>query len=112
MLKRKKKNGQSTMEYVTLIMFILASFLVFQKYIVRGLSGRMKGVGDSFAQGRLYDPNVSAECAYDYIYHNQWYDSQCYDANCEGACLRVTATPAACSACIQNCININPLCNV
>lgn len=52
------------MEFLALILFILATFLVFQKYIVRGLSGRWKDAGDALGQGRIYDPHKTLECAY------------------------------------------------
>ena len=54
--KNKKKYGQSTMEYMLLITFIIGAMLVFHKYIVRGMWGQWKTIGDSFGSGRLYDP--------------------------------------------------------
>ena len=95
-------------EFVTLIMFILAAFIVFQKYIVRGFTGRWKGVGDSFGQGKIYDPNRSIECAYDPIYTQLWYDRKCYEDNCLETCLELSPVVADCRACIQGCQGGSP----
>lgn len=110
MLRIKNKRGQSVLEYITLTIFILSAFFIFQKYLSRGITGRLKSVGDSFGQGRIYDPNKSYECAYDYQYWNAWYDAVCYDATCEDACLRATASAAACTTCIQDCFE--PRCSL
>ena len=85
MLKRKKPGGQSLIEFLALILFILAVFLAFQKYIVRGLSGQWKGVGDALGQGRIYDPNMTTECAY-YAYPTRggfWYNRTCFEETCQ-----------------------------
>ena len=100
------------LEFIALVMFLLATFIVFQKYIVRGFSGRWKGVGDALGQGRVYDPNSTIECAANTFFQGVpavWYNQTCFEANCEPACLRSTKTPAACSACITGCQT--PYCN-
>ena len=73
------KKGQSVIEYVTLIIFIAVAILVIQKYIVRGISGRWKSVGDTFGFERQYDPQKTYRCAFDFKYTNTWYDENCYD---------------------------------
>jgi len=108
-LRWRKKNGQSVVEFTALIIFILAAFLVFQKYVVRSFSGRWKSVGDVIGQGRVFDPNTTTECAFDPEFTDTWFDAVCYRQNCEGSCLRASATPAACTACITGCHT--PLCN-
>jgi len=100
-LRRTKRQGQSMIEFVTLIMFILATFIVFQKYIVRGISGRWKGVGDAIGQGRIYDPNKTLACSYDPQYTDRWFNRTCYDENCEGACLRGFTALSNCPNCIR-----------
>ncbi len=102
-IKRRKRRGQSMFEFVALIMFILAAFLIFQKYIVRGLTGRWKGVGDSFGQGRIYDPNKTIECAANAFFDGQkvvWYNQICFEEKCTTACLEVTKSKIACEKCI------------
>ncbi len=103
MLRRDKKNGQSLIEFLALVLFILAIFLVFQKYIVRGIAGRWKTVGDSIGDGKIYDPNKTIECAFDQQYTLAWYGQIWFENNCEGACLRSSASAAACTACIEGC---------
>jgi Flp pilus assembly pilin Flp len=111
-LRRKKKDGQSMIEFATLVVFILAAFLVFQKYLVRGFSGRWKQVGESLGQGRIYDPDKTIECAANRFFTTSsvvWYNAVCFDQNCKGACLLGTKTAADCDACIGSCQT--PFCN-
>lgn len=53
-LKRKKR-GQSTLEYAVLIIIIIGALLSIQVYIKRGIQGRLKGaaddIGDQFSIG-------------------------------------------------------------
>lgn len=84
-----------------MVIFILGAFLVFQKYIARGLSGRWKAVGDSFGQGRVFSESKTKECVYDYIYFNKWYDRDCYEASCDCQTLQANAT--TCKDCIKLC---------
>ncbi len=93
------------LEYTLLIIFFLGSILLFQKYIVRTLSGRWKGVGDSMGQGRLYDPNFTIECGWR---NGVWYDMACYRANCD--CKSVAANATTCEACIASCAASQPYC--
>jgi hypothetical protein len=102
----KKRNGQSATEYVYFLLIISIVFFLFQKYLVRGVSGRLKSVGDSFGSGRIYDPNKTTECAFDFQYTNTWYDAKKFFG--EGGCgvrdcLAQTASPSACGSCIQDC---------
>ena len=102
MLRRQKIIGQSLIEYVTLIVLILSAFLVFQKYIARGFSGRWKSVGESLGQGRIFDPKLTTECIYDFQYTSNWYDQACFKADqCD--CLTVRANTTTCRDCIQGC---------
>ena len=56
MTVRVKKKASSVIEYMALIVFILTAFFVFQRYILKGLSGRWQSVGDTFGHGKQYDP--------------------------------------------------------
>jgi len=101
MLKRNPTDkAASTIEYIAVITFIIAAFLVFQRYIFRGMAGSWKAAGDTFGQGRQYDPRPfgkhgagegTKECFFDYTHckpgvrspcggeglMNTWLDRQC-----------------------------------
>ena len=53
--KRKGKKGQSTIEYVVLIMIVIGVLISIQVYIKRAVQGRMKSssddVGDQYSPG-------------------------------------------------------------
>ena len=101
MLRRTTK-AQSLIEYITLIVMILAAFLVFQKYIARGFAGRWKAVGESLGQGRIYDPRLTRECIFDFEHTRLWYDQACFKAyDCD--CLSVRSNTATCEDCIEGC---------
>lgn len=72
------KKATSTMEYVLLIIIILGALLLSQRYILRGFAGRWKAVGDSFGQGKQYDPTKTAECVWSQN-ENKWYGPDCFD---------------------------------
>jgi hypothetical protein len=95
MLFRKKKNGQSTLEYAVFIIIVLTVMFVMQKYIVRAFSGRWKGVGDSWGHGRVYSPTETVECLYGAPYAAVWYDSACFKAQ-GGDCISSQASSATC----------------
>ena len=104
---RIKKKAQSTIEYLTLVAFIMGALLVSQKYIARAINGRWKGVGESFGFGRQYDPKKTIECAYDFQFLNVWYNAVCYEQRCD--CQSVRATNVTCENCIISCQTL--LCN-
>ncbi len=94
------------LEFVALMMFLMAAFIVFQKYIVRGFTGRWKGIGDAIGQGRIFSPNRTIECAANTFFigvPEVWYNQTCFEANCEPACLRSGRNSADCSDCITSC---------
>jgi len=101
LLKRKKKTkGQSVVEYMAMTVFILAAFIIIQKYVARGLTGRWKATGDSFGQGSLYD-QTSIECAF-FPVTNSWYNVDCYEAHCiDGKCFGFLASDSRCRSCLQ-----------
>ena len=56
MLKKKKgRKGQSTVEYIVLIIIVIGALLTIQVYVKRGIQGRMKtssdDIGDQFSPG-------------------------------------------------------------
>lgn len=101
----KMKRAQTVTEYLVLISFLLAVFLLMNKYVARGIFGRWKGVGDSLSQGTgLYDLDKTLECEYDYVFTNTWYNVACYDINnCAKVCYGVSSSSAQCISCINGC---------
>ncbi len=80
-LRGKRQNkAQSIIEFAFLIVLILSTFLIFQRYITRGISGRWKSVGDALGNGRQWDPKLTTECAFDADYSTGvWYNKTCFD---------------------------------
>lgn len=124
LIKLNKLRAQSTTEYVFFMVILLGIFIYFQKYLVRGVSGRLRSVGESFAQGRIYDPVKTVnDCAYDFAYGtNKWYNATCFyrpETGCVAKCLgeQIRNTECAeclpaCQACINTCVPPNDGCNV
>lgn len=54
---RKKRKGQTTFEYVTLIIIILGVFITIGNYFKRGIQGRWKSAVDEM--GEQYDPRAA-----------------------------------------------------
>ncbi len=54
---RKRKKGQSTLEYAVLIVIVIGALLSLQVYIKRGIGGRFKSasddIGDQFSIGNM-----------------------------------------------------------
>ena len=54
-LNKRRRKGQSTVEYAVLIVIVIAALLSIQIYIKRGVSGRMRDsadqIGDQFELG-------------------------------------------------------------
>ena len=51
MFKRpKKKAGQSTLEYVILVVIVIAALLSIQFYLKRGVQGRMRSAADDIGE--------------------------------------------------------------
>jgi hypothetical protein len=104
---KHKKRGQSSLEFVALMVLLISAMIIFQKYMAQGVTGRLKGVGDSLGQGRIYDPNLTTACAFDIWFpsKDRWYEDKHFFNNCVPACLEVTKdlTPGGtCDACIGN----------
>ena len=56
-LNRKKKKGQTTIEYVVLLIIVIGAFVAIQNYMKRGLQGRWKASIDQL--GDQYDPRTA-----------------------------------------------------
>ena len=56
MLKKIKK-GQTSLEYVVLLIIVIGSFLAIQNYMKRGLQGRWRDAVDGM--GDQYDPRTA-----------------------------------------------------
>ncbi len=113
MLRRKRKYGQAVMEYLVLVIFLVSAFLVFQKYIVRAMSGRWKMVGDTWGHGRVWDPNKTEECLFDFRFTNLWYSKTCYDTqdcDCESS-MGIELIDVDCQSCVEGCVTASPMCN-
>jgi len=111
------KRAQALLEYIGLLIFVMAAFIVFQQYIARGFAGGWKKVGDTFGLERQFSPDT-IECVYDIFNEEGWYTPQCYRGEtcgnppCDCHRIDVTCGTAACNAareiqcygCIQDCI--------
>ncbi|MFC1631571.1 hypothetical protein ACFL1I_07845 [Candidatus Omnitrophota bacterium] len=60
MLRLRNKKGSSILEYVALIVLLIAAFLLMEKYVKRSLCDRWRSAGDIFGGGRQYLPNVTS----------------------------------------------------
>ena len=89
----KHRKAQTVIEYMLLLTLLMAVFLVFQKYLVRGFSGRWKTVEEGIGSGRLYSPSSTIECKYDFVHVNRWYNVDCYENSCD--CLSISASSLA-----------------
>ena len=56
MLRIRKRNGQSVLEYIILIVIVIAALLTLQVYMKRGLQGRLKqatdDIGDQYTTAK------------------------------------------------------------
>lgn len=53
------KKAVFTIEWLVLIVLIVLALLAMQLYLKRSVNGRFKSAGDSFGQGRQYEPGVT-----------------------------------------------------
>ena len=54
LLNKRRKRGQSTLEYAILIIIIIGALMTIQVYIKRGVQGRLKSAADDI--GDQYSP--------------------------------------------------------
>jgi len=92
----KAQKAASVIEYVSLVVFVLAAFYVMEGYIIRGILGKWKQAGEVFGHGRQYDPRDfsedelggTIECLYYYDVNGLevdgfWMDQKYYEENCD-----------------------------
>jgi hypothetical protein len=51
-----KKNSQSILEYLVLLIIIIASLVIMRYYLRNTLSGKLREGADSIGQGEVYRP--------------------------------------------------------
>jgi len=56
-MHRRTKKGQTTIEYVVLLIIVIGAFVAIQNYMKRGLQGRWKASIDQL--GDQYDPRTA-----------------------------------------------------
>jgi hypothetical protein len=108
--KIKQLRASAIMEYMTMIVFLCSALLVFQHYVMRGMSGNWKAAGDVFGVGRQYDPRPygvhgdgggTLECFYAYQI-NAWVSKECYNTSCADDCA-IPEFADKCKACLLTC---------
>ncbi len=118
-----KKQGASALEYMSLLIFIVAAFIAIQKYTSRGLAGKWKQAGDTFGQEHQYDPrwHTSADRGTRSCFYDKetalWVNTRCFRQNCDCSTRhsfppdQVVPDPSLgdiCTPCIQSCSQNNP----
>jgi len=113
--KKTFERAGSTVEYMALVIFLLAALLVFQRYILRAFWGKWRAAGDTFGHGRQYDPRGfgiegsdggTLQCMFVYDDPDDpandngvWVEQPCYDE-----CILTIGSEGQCRA---DCINTN-----
>jgi len=57
-IKKSVNKSQSTIEYVAVIIVLIAVFIVMRVYYKRGLQGRYRQAGDALSAGAQYPRNI------------------------------------------------------
>lgn len=71
----KRRRAFAMLEYVMLIIILLAGLFVGRSYVQRAFQGQYRKAGESFGYLRQYDPGASLDCTYDGI----WYSQACFN---------------------------------
>ena len=58
-LTPRPQTGSLSIEYAAFIAMLIAALLGMSIYVKRALEGRWRQVGDTFGQGRQYEPGVT-----------------------------------------------------
>ena len=56
-----RRQGNIAIEYAVLAVVVIAALLGMSVFWMRALSGNWRQVGDSFGQGRQYEPGATTE---------------------------------------------------
>lgn len=95
--------GVAIVEYIVVILVIIAAMLAFRGYVQRAYQGSIARSGETFAYGRQFDPKDTIACAFD-DKQNIWYAQACYNHNYAKANCRISADPGACrNTAIKDC---------
>lgn len=102
-----EKKATSIMEYMALLLFLMAALYIFQFYVVRAISGHWKKAGDTFGGGKQYDPRAygdhgegkgTLECFFENthcenpnfipgdagcVLLNRWVSTKCFREKCD-----------------------------
>lgn len=89
-----QQKAVAVLEYMALMVLLMACLLLFNRYIVRGFFGQWKKAGDVFGHGRQYDPRVfgvggdqggtlECYCEKKHLDSSVWVPTRCADANCD-----------------------------
>ncbi len=73
---RRTTRAFATLEYVMLIIIIMAGLITFQVYIKRGMQGQYRKTGEGFGLLRQYNTGATKDCAYDPNIRI-WYSQAC-----------------------------------
>jgi len=57
---RRRLRGQDTIEWAVLIGVVGAALVGMSFYVKRALAGKWRQVGDTFGQGRQYEPGTTS----------------------------------------------------
>ncbi len=103
--RQSRSKGASTIEYAALVTMILVAFWFgLRGYIQRGIWGKWKSAGDTFGQGRQYEPigtpavGRTEECFFDERI-GQWVDLACFESSCN--CTLESDDAGYAAACLQ-----------
>ncbi|MBF0331979.1 MAG: hypothetical protein HQL17_08615 [Candidatus Omnitrophica bacterium] len=76
--RMRQQQAFAVIEYVVLIIVVIAALVGFRSYLQRGLQGQYRKAGETFGFGRQYSPTASIECAYD-DEALVWYSTACFN---------------------------------
>ncbi|MDD5292092.1 MAG: hypothetical protein PHY46_02775 [Candidatus Omnitrophica bacterium] len=57
--RASRNRATFTIEYAALIIVLVLALLAMQLYLKRSMFGRLRGVGDTFGQGKQYEPYLT-----------------------------------------------------
>ncbi len=116
--KKRSRRGTIAIEYAALVTMLLFAFWIgLRGYIQRGMQGRWKAAGDTFGQGKQYEPlgtnavGRTSECFYSDLINpstgarvREWVDLACFETNCDCSLESDAGTySTVCIQCLRNC---------
>jgi len=99
LFKFNHRHGVGTLEYVVVVLTLMAVFMTMAYVLPRVMAGRWKAAADTFGMGRQFDPSKTLECGYfewpSAGSQGAWYNMECfkreYDLLYISSCARLTA---------------------